>query len=146
MIEHGADQVFVLEHDGLAEFVDEVYGKLLQAKIAQFGASCWLVNTGWTGGAFGAGQRMPIKATRALLTAALDGSLGAGAFRRDPNFGFEVPVAVAGVDATLLDPRATWGDKAAYDAQARKLVGMFADNFAQYVPFIDADVKAAAIG
>ncbi len=124
----------------------EVYGKLLQAKIAQFGASCWLVNTGWTGGKFGQGKRMPIKATRALLTAALDGSLGAGEFRRDPNFGFEVPVAVAGVDATLLDPRATWGDKAAYDAQAKKLVGMFADNFAQYVPFIDADVKAAAIG
>ena len=124
----------------------EVYGKLLQAKIAKFGASCWLVNTGWTGGKFGQGKRMPIKATRALLTAALDGSLSAGEFRRDPNFGFEVPVAVPGVDATLLDPRATWGDKAAYDAQAKKLVGMFADNFAQYVPFIDADVKAAAIG
>ena len=124
----------------------EVYGKLLQAKIAKFGASCWLVNTGWTGGKFGEGKRMPIKATRALLTAALDGSLGAGEFRRDPNFGFEVPVAVAGVDATLLDPRATWTDKAAYDAQAARLVGMFADNFAQYVPFIDADVKAAAIG
>ncbi|GLS85362.1 phosphoenolpyruvate carboxykinase [ATP] [Cypionkella aquatica] len=124
----------------------EIYGKLLQAKIAQFGASCWLVNTGWTGGKYGTGKRMPIKATRALLTAALDGSLGAGAFRRDPNFGFEVPVSVPGVDAALLDPRATWGDAAAYDAQAAKLVGMFADNFAQYVPFIDADVKAAAIG
>jgi phosphoenolpyruvate carboxykinase (ATP) len=124
----------------------EVYGKLLQAKIAKHGASCWLVNTGWTGGAFGTGKRMPIKATRALLTAALDGSLAAGNFRRDPNFGFDVPVAVAGVDSTLLDPRATWGDKAAYDAQAKKLVGMFAENFGQYVPFIDADVKAAAIG
>jgi phosphoenolpyruvate carboxykinase (ATP) len=124
----------------------EVYGKLLQAKIAKHGASCWLVNTGWTGGAFGTGKRMPIKATRALLTAALDGSLAAGQFRRDPNFGFDVPVAVAGVDSTLLDPRATWGDKAAYDAQAQKLVGMFAENFGQYLPFIDADVKAAAIG
>lgn len=124
----------------------EVYGKLLQAKIAKFGASCWLVNTGWTGGKFGQGKRMPIKATRALLTAALDGSLAAAEFRRDPNFGFEVPVAVAGVEAGLLDPRTTWADKAAYDAQAKKLVGMFADNFAQYVPFIDADVKAAAIG
>jgi phosphoenolpyruvate carboxykinase (ATP) len=89
---------------------------------------------------------MPIKATRALLTAALDGSLNAVKFRKDANFGFEVPVSVPGVDATLLDPRQTWGDKAAYDAQARKLVAMFADNFAQYVPFIDADVKAAAIG
>jgi phosphoenolpyruvate carboxykinase (ATP) len=123
----------------------EVYGKLLQAKIAKHGASCWLVNTGWTGGAFGTGKRMPIKATRALLAAALDGSLNAGEFRRDPVFGFEVPVAVPGVEAALLTPRSTWADAAAYDAQAKKLVGMFADNFGQYVPFIDADVKAAAI-
>ncbi|MES2539102.1 MAG: phosphoenolpyruvate carboxykinase [Pseudomonadota bacterium] len=124
----------------------EVYGKLLQAKIAKHGASCWLVNTGWTGGAYGTGKRMPIKATRALLAAALDGSLSAATFRKDPNFGFEVPVSVAGVDAALLDPRRTWADPAAYDAQAAKLVGMFQKNFAQYVPFIDADVKAAAIG
>ena len=124
----------------------EVYGKLLQEKIRRHGASCWLVNTGWTGGAYGVGKRMPIKATRALLTAALDGSLNAASFRKDPNFGFEVPVSVPGVDAVLLDPRQTWGDKAAYDAQARKLVGMFSNNFAQYVPHIDADVKAAAIG
>ena len=67
-------------------------------------------------------------------------------FRKDPNFGFEVPVSVPGVDATLLNPRETWADKAAYDAQAQKLVSMFAENFGQYVPFIDADVKAAAIG
>jgi len=124
----------------------EVYGKLLQEKIARHGATCWLVNTGWTGGAYGTGRRMPIKATRALLTAALDGSLNAAEFRKDTNFGFEVPVSVPGVDATLLDPRKTWADPAAYDAQARKLVSMFADNFAQYVPFIDAEVKAAAIG
>ncbi|MCB2141794.1 MAG: phosphoenolpyruvate carboxykinase (ATP), partial [Rhodobacteraceae bacterium] len=70
----------------------------------------------------------------------------AAEFRKDANFGFEVPVSVPGVDATLLDPRKTWADPAAYDAQARKLVSMFADNFAQYVPFIDAEVKAAAIG
>ena len=89
---------------------------------------------------------MPIKATRALLTAALDGSLNAVAFRKDPNFGFDVPVSVPGVEDKLLDPRQTWGDKGAYDAQAKKLVAMFSDNFAQYVPFIDADVKAAAIG
>ena len=124
----------------------EVYGKMLQAKIARHGATCWLVNTGWTEGAFGVGRRMPIKATRTLLTAALDGSLAAAGFRRDPNFGFEVPVAVAGVAATLLHPRQTWTDKLAYDAQARKLVEMFANNFGQYVPFIDDDVKAAAIG
>ena len=124
----------------------EVYGKLLQEKIAQTGASCWLVNTGWTGGAYGQGKRMPIKATRALLTAALDGSLHDAQFRKDPNFGFEVPVAVHDVDTKLLDPRATWADPAAYDSAAKKLVGMFAENFGQYVPFIDEDVKAAAIG
>ena len=124
----------------------EVYGKLLQARIAKHGATCWLVNTGWTGGAYGVGRRMPIKATRALLAAALDGSLAGVGFRRDPNFGFEVPVAVPGVEAGLLNPRATWADAAAYDAQAARLVAMFADNFGQYVPFINADVKAAAIG
>ncbi len=124
----------------------EVYGKLLQQKIAQTGATCWLVNTGWTGGAFGTGKRMPIRATRALLTAALDGSLNRVEFRKDPNFGFEVPVAVPGVDAQLLDPRQTWADPAAYDAQARKLVSMFSDNFAQYADKIDDDVRAAAIG
>jgi phosphoenolpyruvate carboxykinase (ATP) len=124
----------------------EVYGKLLQDKIGQHGATCWLVNTGWTGGAFGTGKRMPIKATRALLTAALNGSLADATFRKDPNFGFEVPVALEGVDTGLLDPRSTWADKAAYDAQAAKLVQMFADNFGKYVPYIDDDIKAAAIG
>ncbi|NEX45925.1 phosphoenolpyruvate carboxykinase [Pseudotabrizicola algicola] len=124
----------------------EVYGKLLQEKILKQGATCWLVNTGWTGGAFGTGRRMPIKATRALLTAALDGSLAGVAFRRDPNFGFDVPVSVDGVDAALLDPRSTWADTAAYDAQAKKLVDMFSKNFGQYVPYIDDDIKAAAIG
>jgi phosphoenolpyruvate carboxykinase (ATP) len=124
----------------------EVYGKLLQDKILKHGATCWLVNTGWTGGAYGTGRRMPIKATRALLTAALDGSLSQAEFRRDPNFGFDVPVALQGVDPTLLNPRDTWADKGAFDAQARKLVEMFSKNFGQYVPFIDDDVKAAAIG
>ncbi|MBD0865348.1 MAG: phosphoenolpyruvate carboxykinase [Rhodobacteraceae bacterium] len=124
----------------------EVYGNLLREKIAQHGATCWLVNTGWTGGAYGTGSRMPIKATRALLTAALDGALAEVKFRKDPNFGFEVPVAVSGVAELLLDPRRTWDDKAAYDAQARKLLQMFADNFKQYVPYIDEDVKAVAIG
>jgi len=123
----------------------EAYGNLLREKIAKHGATCWLVNTGWTGGAYGTGSRMPIKATRALLTAALDGSLAEAKFRKDENFGFDVPVEVPGVDTALLDPRSTWNDPAAYDAQAAKLVQMFADNFEQYVPYIDEDVKAAAI-
>ncbi|RJE79477.1 phosphoenolpyruvate carboxykinase [Paracoccus sp. JM45] len=124
----------------------EVYGKLLQEKIAQHGASCWLVNTGWTGGAFGTGSRMPIAATRNLLAAALDGSLNEVEFRKDPNFGFEVPVSVPNVSDILLDPRRTWDDPMAYDVQAAKLVQMFCDNFAQYLDAIDDEVRSAAIG
>jgi phosphoenolpyruvate carboxykinase (ATP) len=124
----------------------EVYGNLLRDKIAASGAKCWLVNTGWTGGAYGVGARMPIRATRALLTAALNGTLNDGEFRKDANFGFEVPASVDGVADILLDPRRTWQDGAAYDASAAKLVGMFARNFAQYLDYIDADVKAVALG
>ncbi|WP_299750021.1 phosphoenolpyruvate carboxykinase [uncultured Tateyamaria sp.] len=123
----------------------EAYGKLLQEKIAKHGATCWLVNTGWTGGAYGTGSRMPIRATRALLTAALDGTLANGEFRKDPNFGFDVPISVPGVADILLDPRRTWDDAEGYDAQATKLVDMFSTNFEQYLPYIDDDVKAAAI-
>ncbi|MEM9436239.1 MAG: phosphoenolpyruvate carboxykinase [Pseudomonadota bacterium] len=124
----------------------EEYGKLLREKIAKHGATCWLVNTGWTGGAYGEGSRMPIRATRALLAAALDGTLNNGQFRKDENFGFEVPVSVPGVADLLLTPRRTWSDGAAYHAQAEKLVQMFSDNFEQYLPHIDDDVKAVAIG
>ncbi|WP_371170331.1 phosphoenolpyruvate carboxykinase [Aliiroseovarius sp. 2305UL8-7] len=122
------------------------YGALLRDKIAKHGATCWLVNTGWTGGAYGTGSRMPIRATRALLTAALDGSLANSTFRKDDNFGFEVPVTVEGVPDLLLNPRRTWQDAEAYDAQAQKLVEMFSKNFVQYESDIDADVKAVAIG
>ena len=124
----------------------EVYGNLLREKIAKHGATCWLVNTGWTGGAYGTGSRMPIKATRALLTAALEGTLAAATFRKDPNFGFDVPVSAPGVADILLDPRRTWDDAKAYDAQAEKLVAMFAANFGQYESHIDDDVKAVALG
>jgi len=124
----------------------EEYGNLLKSKIAESGATCWLVNTGWTGGAYGTGSRMPIKATRALLTAALDGSLNTVDFRKDPNFGFEVPVSVDGLDDSLLDPRGTWADAAAYDAQAKKLVEMFKDNFAQYEAHVGEEIMEQRIG
>ena len=123
----------------------EVYGALLREKIAEHGATCWLVNTGWTGGAYGTGSRMPIRATRALLTAALTGKLDDAQYRRDENFGFEVPVAVAGVSDLLLDPRRTWDDKSAYDGQARKLAEMFAQNFAQYEAHVDDEVMQIAV-
>ncbi len=121
-----------------------VYGELLRDLIAEHNVDCWLVNTGWTAGPYGTGYRMPIKATRAMLNAALDGSLAKGEFRRDKNFGVMVPAAIAGVDTKLLDPRNTWDDKAAYDVQAQKLVGMFIENFAKFENRVTDDVKAAA--
>src|ERR1043166_1626385 len=120
------------------------YGNLLRDLIAQHRVDCWLVNTGWTGGEFGTGSRMPIKATRALLNAALDGSLATVEMRVDPNFGFRVPVSVPGVDAKIMNPRDTWADKAAYDAQARKLVSMFRDNFRKFEAHVGRDVLDAA--
>ena len=120
------------------------YGNLLRRLIADHQVDCWLVNTGWTGGAYGTGSRMPIKATRALLAAALDGSLNGAEFRTDPNFGFAVPVSVPGVDGAILDPRSTWADKAAYDKQARRLVDMFVANFGKFEAHVDGAVRDAA--
>jgi phosphoenolpyruvate carboxykinase (ATP) len=120
------------------------YGNLLRRLIAEHDVDCWLVNTGWTGGAYGVGSRMPIKATRTLLTAALDGSLAQSDMRLDPNFGFHAPLSVKGVDTGILDPRSTWSDGAAYDAQAQKLVAMFIENFRIFEGHVDPDVKAAA--
>ncbi len=118
-----------------------VYGNLLKERIAKGGVDCWLVNTGWTGGKYGVGKRMPIKETRALLNAALDGSLNHAEFRKDPNFGFDVPVAVPGVDNSILDPRSTWADKDDYDRTAAKLVDLFVANFAEFSPHVDEGVR-----
>ena len=120
-----------------------VYGDLLRAKMREHGTRCWLVSTGWTGGAHGTGSRMPLKATRAIIDAVLSGALDNTEMRTDPVFGFEVPLAVPGVDAALLDPRETWADKAAYDAAAEKLAGMFVENFTRYERGVEADVRAA---
>ncbi len=121
-----------------------VYGNLLKQLIAEHGATCWLVNTGWTGGPYGEGHRMPIKATRALLAAALDGSLNNVPMRIDPNFGFEVPKSVNGVDGAILNPRTTWADPQAYDAKAGELVDMFVSNFEKFATHVDSEVIAAA--
>jgi phosphoenolpyruvate carboxykinase (ATP) len=120
-----------------------VYGNMLRDLIAKHGVDCWLVNTGWTGGKYGVGQRMPLRFTRALLNAALSGKLKTVTYRRDPLFGFEVPMDVEGVPPHLLDPRRTWSDKLAYDAQARQLVGMFAENFRHFEAVVDAEVRGA---
>ena len=121
-----------------------VYGNLLKERIAKGGVDCWLVNTGWTGGKYGTGKRMPIQATRALLNAALDGSLKNAKFRKDPNFGFDVPVHVPGVDDAILDPRGTWADPADYDRTAARLVDLFVENFAEFESQVDEGVRQAA--
>ncbi len=121
-----------------------VYGDMLRTLIAEHKVDCWLINTGWTGGKFGTGSRMPIKATRALLDAALSGELKSQPMRRDAVFGFEVPLSLEGVDPKILTPRETWADKAAYDQTAKALVDMFTKNFAKFEAHVDADVKAAA--
>jgi phosphoenolpyruvate carboxykinase (ATP) len=120
------------------------YGNLLRELIAAHDVDCWLVNTGWTGGKYGVGRRMPIKVTRTLLAATLDGSLRHASFRTDPYFGFSVPRSLAGVEPHLLHPFKTWKDKAEFDQTARRLVSMFRDNFVKFESHVDADVKAAA--
>jgi phosphoenolpyruvate carboxykinase (ATP) len=123
-----------------------VYGNLLKERIAKGGVDCWLVNTGWSGGkaTMPGIKRMPIRVTRALLNAALDGSLKDAEFRQDPNFGFMVPVAVGEIDPNMLDPRAAWADKGDYDATAARLVDEFVANFAQFADYVDAGVRDAA--
>ena len=121
------------------------YGKMLARLIDEHGADCWLVNTGWTGGAYGTGRRMSIAHTRALLRAALDGSLAKVEFVKDPFFGLSIPKSVPGVPAEVLDPRAAWTDKAAYDAAARDLVARFVKNFERFASVADDQVKAAAL-
>ena len=123
-----------------------IYGNLLKERINKGGVKCWLVNTGWSGGkATEPGiKRMPIKATRALLNAALDGSLNNAEFREDPYFGFEVPVTVAGVETKLLDPRGAWANPVEYDKTAQDLVHKFIENFEQFADHVDEGVRQAA--
>ena len=123
----------------------EVYGRMLSDLIARHGADCWLVNTGWTGGGYGTGNRMSIQVTRALLRAALDGSLAKAEYVRDPFFGLMMPRALPGVPTEVLNPRETWSDKAAYDRVATELVARFEKNFENFASVVGEDVRAAAI-
>jgi phosphoenolpyruvate carboxykinase (ATP) len=120
-----------------------VYAELLGRKLDEHGATVWLINTGWTGGPFGVGHRMPIRATRALLHAVLAETLDDAEYRLDTVFGFRVPTSAPGVDASLLDPRSTWADPGEYDRKARELAAMFHDNFARHE---DAPAEVVAAG
>jgi phosphoenolpyruvate carboxykinase (ATP) len=121
----------------------KVYARMLEAKLEQHGATVWLLNTGWTGGPFGEGERMPIQATRTMLSAALSGELDDVELRTDGVFGFQVPVEVPGVDSKLLDPRGTWNDAEQYDVKARELAELFAENFAKRFGDVGASIRAA---
>jgi len=108
------------------------YADLLQHKLDKYGSHAYLVNSGWSGGPYGEGDRMSIKTTRSCIDAILNGSIQEAEFQKDPIFGFDVPVALDGVDPAVLDIRGTWADGAKYDAQAKKLADMYVDNFQQY--------------
>jgi phosphoenolpyruvate carboxykinase (ATP) len=122
-----------------------VYAKMLGERIAKTGARCWLVNTGWSGGAYGTGSRMKISHTRAMVRAALDGRLAQVAEAQDPNFGLFVPEACPDVPAEVLKPRNTWQDKSAYDSTAGELRGRFEANFKQFEEYVDDNVKKVGI-
>jgi phosphoenolpyruvate carboxykinase (ATP) len=122
-----------------------VYARLLGERIAKHDVTCWLVNTGWSGGAYGVGKRMAIGHTRAMVNAALDGSLKNATFAPEPFFGLSIPSAVPGVPVEVLNPRNAWSDKAAYDAQAKKLAGLFFENFKKFEAHASDGVKAIEI-
>jgi len=122
-----------------------VYAKLLGERIAKHEVSCWLVNTGWTGGAYGTGTRMKLALTRAMVDGALDGTLAGATFEREPFFGLEIPTAIPGVPTEVLNPRNAWADKAAYDAQAKTLATLFANNFERFAEHASPEILAVAI-
>jgi phosphoenolpyruvate carboxykinase (ATP) len=119
------------------------YAEMLGKLIDQHQSDVWLVNTGWTGGGYGVGKRMKLPHTRAMVQALLRGDLHDAPTKIDPRFGLAVPTQVAGVAADVLEPRGTWGDGAAYDAQAHKLAGMFRENFAKFEKFVTPGVAAS---
>jgi phosphoenolpyruvate carboxykinase (ATP) len=112
--------------------------------MEEHGANAWLINTGWSGGAYGVGNRMKIRYTRAMLNAAMDGKLDDVQYVVDPRFGFEVPVECPNVPEEILQPRNTWADVVSFDLTADKLAAMFNENFARYQDGVSAEVNAAA--
>ena len=119
------------------------YARMLTERLAHHEADVWLVNTGWTGGPYGKGERMNIAHTRSMVRAALDGRLARVATRIDPTFGVEVPLKCPDVPPSFLDPRSTWADAEAYDRAARQLAGMFVGNFAAFADGVSDEIRAA---
>ncbi len=124
-----------------------VYANMLGERIEKYNTKVYLVNTGWTGGPYGTGSRMKLRYTRAMVTAALNGTLDKAEYRHDDRFNLDIPQSCPNVPAQVMNPRDTWADKAAYDATAKKLAGMFHKNFAEKYPnmpknIVDAGPKA----
>jgi len=124
----------------------EAYAAMLGKKLEQSGAACWLVNTGWTGGGYGVGERIPINVSRAIVNAILSGELDEGRFVRNEPFGLMVPEHVRGVADDLLHPRKMWKDTSAYDSTAQKLISLFAGNFKKFESGVSSEVKKGALG
>ena len=122
-----------------------VYARLLGEKIESHKVDCWLVNTGWTGGPYGIGNRIPIRDTRAMVKAALDGKLATIETRKDEIFGLHVPVSCPNVAPEVLMPENTWQDKAAYREKAKNLAANFQKNFKQFENDVSEKVKKIAI-
>ena len=120
-----------------------VYANMLGERIEKYGTKVYLVNTGWTGGPYGVGSRMKLSYTRAMVTAALNGELEKAEYKHDDVFNVEIPQSCPNVPAEILNPRNTWTDKDAYDAQAKKLAGMFAENFAKKYPNMPKNIAEA---
>jgi phosphoenolpyruvate carboxykinase (ATP) len=120
-----------------------VYARLLADKLTKHGAACWLLNTGWAGGGYGVGERIRIKYTRAMLNAALEGRLEGAEYREHPVFGLRYATACPDVPPEILDPRESWADKAAYDAKAAELAGLFRENFRQFEDQASDAIKQA---
>ena len=119
------------------------YSTMLSERLREHGTRCYLINTGWSGGPYGVGERIDIAATREMVRAVIAGRLDGGETRVDPYFGLNVPVEVPGVPTEILDPKETWSDKEAYDEQAEKLAGLFRDNFAKFESEVSEEVRSS---
>ena len=121
----------------------EKYAKMLGERLDKYNTKVYLVNTGWTGGPYGVGTRMKLKYTRSMITAALTGEIEKAEFKHDDLFNVDIPQSIKDVPSEVLNPRDTWKDKNAYDAQAKKLAKMFKDNFEKKYPHMPANIKNA---
>ena len=121
----------------------EVYGRILGEKIEKTGANCWLINTGWIGGAYGTGERIPLNDTRTILDSVLSNKLLGAHFRTDKHFKFQVPEAVEGVNSDILSPQSSWKEVNQFEEQAKKVREMFVKNFESFIDCVSEEIREA---